>query len=74
MSRSYTVGLPVVISVEDDGSVSAWVDLSEASDLEHDNMPEEQRTGDEVADYDMIDADSKAIRAALEAGTVTVSQ
>lgn len=67
-SRSYVVGLPVVITVYADGSVKAEVDLSEASDIDSDHACLEQDTSDEV-----IDADSRTIENAVVQAEVVVS-
>ena len=65
--RSYVVGLPVVLTIREDGSLLVEVDLSEASDL-HDSSV--AHAGD-VSDAE-IDADSALIEAAIEAGRVEV--
>lgn len=62
--RTYVIGLPVVITVHDDGTVEAQVDLSEASDLD-DGLTE-------VVDDELLEADVKRVRTAVDAGAVIV--
>lgn len=63
--RSYVIGLPVVLTVHDDGRVTAEVDLSEASDLGDASTPEDQPE-------DAADADTERITRAVDAGTVEI--
>lgn len=67
-SRAYVVGLPVVLTVHDDGRVTAEVDLSEAYDVWDASTPEDQDDSEDV-----LISDSEAISAAVDAKTVTVS-
>lgn len=67
-SRTYVIGLPVVVTVHDDGRVEAEVDLSEAYDVWDASTPEGQDDSEDV-----LTADSEAISAAVEDKTVAVS-
>lgn len=67
-SRTYVIGLPVVITVYDDGTVTAEVDLSEAADLNDASIPEGQ-----ADDIGTLDRDSAAVEDAVEAKRVTVT-
>lgn len=65
--RTYVVGLPVVITVHPDGTVTAEVDLSEADDIFDASTPEEQDDSEEV-----LIADKETISDAVEQDRVTV--
>lgn len=67
-SRTYVVGLPVVLTVHADGRVTAEVDLSEAYDVWDSSTPEGQDDSEDV-----LVADSETISAAVDAKTVAVS-
>jgi len=75
MSRTYVIGLPVVITVADDGTVTAEVDLSEASDL-HDSSASYDERLDALPEPErdaVIDADIAAVQKAVEEGRVVTS-
>lgn len=72
--RTYVVGLPVVISVHPDGTVTAEVDLSEAADL-WDGIPTEGDGTPEVPlrplyGDDEVAADTQAVTLAVDEGRV----
>lgn len=67
-SRTYVVGLPVVLTVHDDGRVTAEVDLSEAYDVWDASTPDGQDDSE-----DALITDSETISAAVEARTVDVT-
>lgn len=74
MSRSYVIGLPVVITVYDDGTVKAEVDLSEASDL-HDSSVSFDQTLEALPDderNEIMDADIDRIENAVVQARVIV--
>lgn len=77
--RTYVVGLPVVFTVHDDGTVTAEVDLSEASSAPwEDSGIRYVRVNDEWVEAepyeeDVLIADSEAISAAAENNAITVS-
>jgi len=56
--RTYLVGLPVVVTVSDDGSVTYWVDTSETDTAIFDNEQENPPTEEQMlADQALIQAD-----------------
>ena len=63
-ARTYVVGLPVMVTVYDDGRCTYEVDLSEADDL-----------WETEPDYptSVVDADIATVSAAIAAGTITVT-
>lgn len=63
--RTYVVGLPVVLTVHLDGSVSARLDLSEADELDDASTPDGQQTRWE-------DTDRQAIAEAVSGQTIVV--
>jgi hypothetical protein len=75
--RTYVVGLPVVITVHDDGTVVYEIDRSEAGQgvSEYGEMPLYDEEGNEIviseaqlaADYERVNADTDAYYAALAA-------
>lgn len=77
-ARSYTVGLPVTLTVHPDGTVTYDVDLSEASDIE-DGQPLDWTTCEHPGCHtsptplyteEEVAADAEVISAALDDGTV----
>jgi hypothetical protein len=66
-SRQYVIGLPVVITVASDGTVTAEVDLSEADDIYDVSVPEGQDTSASALDHD-----ASRIAHAASTGQVTV--
>jgi len=58
-SRTYVVGLPVIVTVHDDGRVEYEVDTAEAAGDIWENIPDESTLTDEeiTADQDRIEAD-----------------
>ena len=58
-ARTYVVGLPVLVTVDDDGTVTAEVDMSEADDL---------WSGEPDYPTGVVDADIRTIAAAVAAG------
>lgn len=70
-TRSYVVGLPVVLTVQDDGRVTATVDLSEAGDLRDVDPPGDAGTPEW---YATLDADVARINAAQERGEIEVTR
>lgn len=50
--RSYVIGLPVVITVNDDGTLTAEVDLSEAADI-HEDEDAYEKYGEAQLDEDI---------------------
>lgn len=67
-SRCYVVGLPVVVTIHDDGRVTAEVDLSEASDLWDASTPDGQDTSDVT-----VEADAAVVEQAVADKRVEVS-
>lgn len=67
-SRCYVIGLPVVVTVHDDGRVTAEVDLSEAADLWEASTPDGQANDDAT-----VGSDVTAAEKAVEAKAVVVS-
>jgi hypothetical protein len=75
--RTYVVGLPVIITVSDDGTVAYEIDRSEASRgiSEYGEMPLYDEDGDEIiiseaqllADGERVDEDNERYYAALAA-------
>ena len=59
--RSYLVGLPAVVTVHDDGTVTYWVDTSETGVTIFDNVEDDDPTAPSeeqmLADQQTIDAD-----------------
>lgn len=72
-SRTYVVGLPVVLTVHSDGSVTAEVDLSEASDLDDASITEDMQALPQDFLRNLMDADSKIIEDAVVQATVKVT-
>lgn len=75
MPRTYVIGLPVVITVHDDGTVTAEVDLSEASDL-HDSSASYDEALTALSDDErdaIIDADIDRVENAVIQATVRVT-
>lgn len=68
--RNYTVGLPVTITVHADGSVTAEVDLSEASDL-WDGVPTDQ-SGLVLYSNREVERDITTVNLAVRDGRVEV--
>lgn len=63
MSKSWLVGLPVSVTLNDDGSVTVWVDMAEAGVSAND------------ADFEPASADEcAAIDDAVTAGRVTYEE
>ncbi len=69
--RTYVVGLPVAITVDPDGVVSAQVDLSEASAI-HEGQPTNDE-GEPEYPADLVDADMNTIENAVIQALVKVS-
>lgn len=67
--RSYVIGLPVIITVNPDGSVEAGIDLSEADDLDDDSGGRP----DDLTDGQLL-TDMRRVREAVEANAVEVSR
>jgi hypothetical protein len=59
---TYTVGLPVDVTLHPDGTVTLRVDVSEAADIESD-----------VVNYEILKQHSEAISVAIDANNYTVS-
>jgi hypothetical protein len=70
--RGYSLGLPVTIEVRADGSVHAYVDLSEAGRRRDLRESQDGLDDDDVIPDEQIDADADTIDAAVTAGTVTL--
>lgn len=69
MARTYCIGLPVIITVEEDGTVTVEVDLSEAS-RERDLSESLEGREDAYSDEE-VEADSRVIHTALAAAAQT---
>ena len=67
MSKSWLVGLPVSVTLEDDGSVTVWVDLSEAGDgaTESSGVPEQDAEFPPATEEEYL-----AINAAVDSGRI----
>ena len=65
-SRSYTIGLPVVVTVDDDGTVKFCVDLSEAADDLYEGAATDA-TGRVTDSLDTIEEDEERVQAHLDA-------
>lgn len=68
MARSYVIGLPVIVTVHEDGTVSAEVDLSECDDL-HEATEDSESPAYTSAE---VDADIATVGAAIRAKTISV--
>jgi hypothetical protein len=73
--RTYVVSLPVVLTVHDDGTVTADVDLSEAADLDVSSMSDylDADADEQGRIEDQATEDEHFITAAFDARTITVA-
>ena len=72
--RTYCIGLPVFVTVHDDGTVTYDIDVAEADHAPCEYEPEYQEMLDEagqpmVLTEEILDADTERIEAAICAGT-----
>lgn len=71
--RSYVIGLPVVITIDDDGKVTAEVDLSEATDI-HEDEEAAENYGDEQVTADRIHIDNTLTNLSSMFRTINLSE
>lgn len=73
--RTYVVGLPVVITVHDDGTVTADVDLSEAAELDVTSMSDyiDADADEQGRMEDQATEDEHFIMEAFDARKITVT-
>lgn len=71
--RSYVIGLPVVITIDDAGKVTAEVDLSEATDIFEDEEAAE-KYGDEQVTADRIHIDNTLTNLSSTFRTINLSE
>lgn len=72
MARTYVIGLPVVLTLHDDGSVTASVDLSEADDLWDASTPDGQLPTEQPALDNRLRLDMDLISAAIRQRRIVV--